>query len=82
MRILPRLFSLPIIALLAWVGSNIYQGNSLFANPFEDPTVLDDMKERGSDFLDDKVESATDAAKDSFNKSVENVSDALKDMTE
>jgi hypothetical protein len=82
MKILSKLISIPVLIVVAWLGSNIYNGNELFANPFEEQTVLEDMKKSGSDFLDEKVEDATDAAKDSFNQGVDDAGDALKYMTE
>lgn len=82
MKILPKIFSLPVLIILAWMGANIYHGNSLFANPFEEQSVLEKMENQGSNFFDDSLEDAGDAAKDSFNEGIDNIGDALKDITE
>lgn len=86
MKILPKLFSLPVLVVLAWVGANHYQGNDLFANPFEKQSVLDKLESRGSDYFDDeledKVDNATDSLKDSFKEGVDDVSDKLKDIVD
>jgi hypothetical protein len=82
MRILPKLFSLPVLVLLAWMGANIYHGNDLFANPFEEQSVLDKVESRGSDYFDDTLENAGDAVKDTFKDSVDGIADKLKDVAE
>lgn len=82
MKKLPKLFFLPVVIILAWMGANIYHGNDLFANPFKEQSVLDKIESRGSNFFDDALEDAGDAAKDSYNKGVDNIGDALKDITE
>jgi hypothetical protein len=82
MRILPKLFSLPVIVLLAWMGANIYHGNDLFANPFEEQSVLDKAESRGIDYFDDTLENASDAVKDTFKDSVDSVAGKLKDVAE
>ncbi len=82
MKILPKLFSLPVLVLLAWVGANIYHGNDLFANPFEEQSVLEKMESRGTDFFEDKLEDASDAAKEKFKEGVDGIADKLKDVAE
>jgi hypothetical protein len=82
MKLLPKIFSLPVLVILAWMGANIYHGNDLFANPFEEQSVLDKMESRGSNFFDDTLEDAGDAAKDSFKEGVDNIGDAIKDIAE
>ena len=82
MRLLPKLFSLPVIIIAAWMGANIYHGNDLFANPFKEQSVLEKMESRGSDFFEDKIEDATDAAKDKFKEGVDGIADKLKDVAE
>lgn len=86
MKILPKLFSLPVIVVIAWMGANHYQGNDLFANPFEKQSVLDKLESRGSDFfedeLEDKLESASDSVKDSVKEGIDDVSDKLKDIVD
>lgn len=82
MRILPRIFSLPVLILLAWMGANIYHGNDLFANPFEEQSVLDKMESRGTDYIEDKIEDATDSVKDTFKDSIDDVADKIKDVAE
>ena len=82
MRILPSLFSIPSIVLMAWMGANIYHGNDLFANPFEEQSVLDKMESRGTDYFEDKLEDASDSIKDKFQDSVDDVAEKLKDVVE
>lgn len=82
MKILPRLFSLPVLVLLAWMGANIYHGNDLFANPFKEQSVLEKVESRGTDYFEDTLENATDAVKDKFKESVDGVADKLKDVAE
>lgn len=82
MRILPKLFSLPVIVLLTWMGANIYHGNDLFANPFREQSVLEKMESRGTAYIEDKLEDASDAAKDKFKDSVDGIADKLKDVAE
>jgi hypothetical protein len=82
MRILPKLFSLPVIIIAAWVGANIYHGNDLFANPFKEQSVLEKMESRGTDFFEDSIEDASDAAKDKFKEGVDGFADKLKDVAE
>jgi hypothetical protein len=82
MRILPSLFSIPSIVLMAWMGANIYHGNDLFANPFEEQSVLDKMESRGTDYFEDKLEDASDSVKDTFQDGVDNIAEKLKDVAE
>lgn len=82
MRILPSVFSLPVLVIAGWVGANIYHGNDLFANPFKEQSVLEKMESRGTDFVEDKIEDATDAAKDKFKNTVDGIADKLKDVAE
>lgn len=82
MKVLSKIMSVPMLIVVAWLGSNIYNGNELFANPFEEQDVLEDMKNRGADLIGNELEEATDAAKDSFKESVDDIGDALKDMAE
>jgi hypothetical protein len=82
MRILPKLFSLPVLILLAWMGANIYHGNDLFANPFKEQSVLEKMESRGTDYFEDTLENAADNVKDTFKDSVDGVADKLKDVAE
>lgn len=82
MRILPSLFSIPSIVLMAWMGANIYHGNDLFANPFEEQSVLDKMESRGTDYFEGKLEDASDSIKDKFQDSVDDVAEKLKDVVE
>jgi hypothetical protein len=82
MKILSKLFSLPVIVLLAWMGANVYQDNDLFANPFVKQSILDKIERNNTDLVEDKIESATEAAKDSFKKGINNVGDALKEIAE
>lgn len=82
MSIFPKLFSLPVIVVAAWVGANIYHGNDLFANPLEEQSVLDKMESRGTNYFEEKLEDATDAAKETFTESVDDIADKLKDAAE
>ncbi len=82
MRILPSVFSLPVMVLLVWMGANIYHGNDLFANPFKEQSVLEKMESRGSDYVEDKIEDATDAAKEKFQDTVDGIADKIKDVAE
>lgn len=82
MKILSKLFSLPVIVLLAWMGANVYQDNDLFANPFVKQSILDKIERSNTDLVEDEIESATEAAKDSFKKGINNVGDALKEIAE
>ena len=82
MKILSKLFSLPVIVLLAWMGANVYQDNDLFTNPFVKQSILDKIERSNTDLAEDEVESATEAAKDSFKKGINNVGDALKEIAE
>lgn len=82
MSLLPKLFSLPVLVVIVWLGSNVYYGNDLFANPFEEQQILEKIKERGSELIEDKVEEATDAAKDSFKQGVDDASDRIKDAAD
>jgi isopenicillin N synthase-like dioxygenase len=82
MSILPKLFSLPVIVLLAWMGANVYQDNDLFANPFEKQSVLEKLESSSSNFVEDKVEQASGAAKEKFKEGVDSVGNKLKDMAE
>lgn len=82
MKILSRLFSLPIIILAAWMGANMYQDNDLFANPFVKQSILDKMERSNTDFVGDKLEQAGDAAKKKLKQGVDGVADKLKDVAE
>ena len=82
MRIVPKLFSLPVIIITAWMGANIYHDNDLFANPFKEQSVLEKIESRGSDFFSDKVEEASDAAKEKMKEGIYDVADKLKDVAE
>lgn len=82
MRILPSLFSLPVLIVLVWMGANIYHGNELFANPFEEQSVVDKMESRGSDYVEEKIEGATDAAKEKLKEGIDGLADKLKDVAE
>lgn len=82
MSLLPKLFSLPVLVVIAWLGTNIYYGNELFANPLVEQEVFEKIKERGSEFIDEKVEEATDAAKDSLNQGIDNAGDGVKDAAD
>jgi len=82
MRILPRVFSLPVIIVLAWMGANIYHGNDLFANPFEEQSVLEKLESRGTDYLEDKAGEASDTVKDTIKGQVDDIAEKLKDFTE
>lgn len=82
MSILPKLFSLPVIVVAAWVGANIYQDNELFANPFVKQSILDKMEHGTTDKIEDGLEEAAGKAKQSFKKGVEGISESIKEAAD
>jgi hypothetical protein len=82
MSILPKLFSLPVIVLLAWMGANIYQDNEIFANPFAQQSIVDKIKSGNTDLVEEKIEQASSAAKETFKEGVDGLVDKLKDLAE
>ncbi|MFT4763955.1 MAG: hypothetical protein ACI9OH_001047 [Oleispira sp.] len=82
MKILSKLFSLPVIVLLVWVGANVYQDNELFANPFVKQSILDKMERSNTDIVEEKIEQAGDAAKETLKEGIDSLGDKLKDVAE
>ncbi|OUS38964.1 hypothetical protein A9R00_10165 [Oleispira antarctica] len=61
MGLFPKLFSLPMLIVIAWLGSNLYFGNELFANPFVEQEILETIKENAGEMVDDSIEDAKDS---------------------
>lgn len=61
-----RNFIILIIGLLAgaWVGSNLVRDREPFSNPFKADSLLDQLKDNGSDLL----ENSKDALQDGIDK--------------
>lgn len=82
MKILSKLFSLPVIVLLVWIGANVYQDNEIFANPFVKQSILDKMERSNADIVEEKIEQAGDAAKETLKEGIDGLGDKLKDVAE
>lgn len=86
MSIFPKLFSLPVMILLAWMGANIYQDNELFANPFEKQSLLDKLEYSNADKIEegveDGIEDGLEKAKESFKKGIDGIKESIKDASE
>ena len=78
MKIVSKLFSLPVIIVLVWMGANIYQDNELFANPFVKQSILDKMERSHTDIVEEKIEQAGDAAKETLKEGIDGLGDKLK----
>ena len=61
MGLFPKLFSLPMLIIVAWLGTNLYFGNELFANPFEEQEILETIKDNAGEMIDDSIEDAKDS---------------------
>ena len=61
MGLFPKLFSLPMLIIIAWLGTNLYFGNELFANPFAEQEILETIKDNAAEMVDDRVEDAKDS---------------------
>lgn len=86
MKALSKLFSLPVIVLLAWMGANIYQDNDLFANPFVKQSFIDKLENRATDDIADDItngiKGVAGKAKDSLKEGVEGISESIKDAAD
>ena len=61
MGLFPKLFSLPMLIIIAWLGTNLYFGNELFANPFVEQEILETIKDNAGEMVDDSIEDAKDS---------------------